>query len=90
MRFGLSDSEFVIVEIGNRPVGLLARLDDAVQFFASCDAAFSLNRRLFSSVRDAINAVAEVVGSGAPVPSEAGRSGRHGRAASRRLSVVGG
>jgi hypothetical protein len=51
-----------IVEINQEPAGILARVDDEFQFFASVSAAFALDRRKFSNVRDAITAVAETVG----------------------------
>ena len=46
-----------IIEVNREAAGILARMDDQFQFFASAPKAFTLNRQMFPSVRDAINAV---------------------------------
>ncbi len=54
--------DHIIVEINRKPAGILACVDDEVQFFASTSAAFPLDRRTFPSIHDAMRAVAEAVG----------------------------
>jgi hypothetical protein len=50
-------SDHFIIEINREAAGILARMGDQFQFFASAPKAFALNRQMFPTVRDAINAV---------------------------------
>lgn len=77
-------ADCVIVEVANKPAGLLAKHGDAIQFFASDEAAFSLNRQTFLSIRDAINAIAEAIRRHKGSSEKTGKAGYY----QKRLTTV--